>query len=142
MKTTIYIEGLPEDARKIREAVFIKEQGFQKEFDEVDSKAAHIVIYDDEIPMGTCRVFWNDEMDSYIIGRVAVMKEYRGRKLGTKLLQEAEKYVMKERGKKLSLHAQCRVKAFYEAQGYQAYGRPEDDEGCPHIWMEKTVYFE
>ncbi len=38
----------------------------------------------------------------------------------------------------MKLHAQCRVKNFYEKSGYQAYGEIDEDEGCPHIWMRKS----
>ena len=49
---------LPEDAYKIREDVFIKEQGFVNELDEIDNIATHIVLYIDNEPVGTCRVFF------------------------------------------------------------------------------------
>lgn len=39
----------------------------------------------------------------------------------------------------MSLHAQCRVKSFYEKLGYTEFGEIDDDEGCPHIWMNKQI---
>ena len=35
--------------------------------------------------------------------------------------------------------AQIRVQKFYEKNGYTPVGEPCDDEGCPHIWMEKLL---
>lgn len=51
-------EDLPEDAARIRTEVFIEEQGFSGEFDEIDRTAAvHLVLYEKGIPAGVCRIF-------------------------------------------------------------------------------------
>ena len=71
-------DKLPEDARRIREEVFVKEQGFTIEFDDKDSISRHMVLYAHGIPAGTCRVFWDNQQKSYVIGRVAVRKIFRG----------------------------------------------------------------
>lgn len=139
MKITVY-RSFPKDAWKIRKAVFIDEQGFYDEFDEVDEHAIHIVMYDEkEMPAATCRVFWNDKMDSYILGRLAVVKEYRGQHLGSIMLKEAEKYVREAGKKQLALHAQCRAAEFYKKSGFVEFGDVELEEGCPHVWMKKYV---
>ena len=52
MKFRIYTAGLPEEAKKIRLEVFVKEQGFEEEFDSVDDTAAHIVLFDGKLPSG------------------------------------------------------------------------------------------
>lgn len=39
---------LPEDAAYIRKRVFVEEQGFSDEFDDTDTIAAHIVLYNEE----------------------------------------------------------------------------------------------
>lgn len=127
-------------ARKIRESVFMVEQGFQREFDDIDQEAIHLVAYtDQDEAVATCRVFADKEQGAYILGRLAVLKTYRGRGVGTVLLAEAENLVRKRRGKMISLHSQCRVQAFYASVGYFAHGLVEDDEGCPHIWMRKHL---
>ncbi len=137
MEIVIY-EEIPDCAKEVRQKVFIEEQGFQKEFDDVDAAAVHIVLfYEDKKPAATCRIFWDFNMDSHILGRLAVMKEYRGRNLGSLMVQEAERYVKKIGGKCLALHAQCRAAAFYEKLGFVTFGEIEDDEGCPHVWMKK-----
>ncbi len=96
MGALIY-EGIPDCAKEIRKQVFVDEQGFQNEFDKIDDTAAHIVLLDkDKTPVATCRVFWDAEMDSYILGRLAVMKEYRGKNIGSDMVREAEQYVQKK----------------------------------------------
>ena len=49
------------------------------------------MLYVDGIPTGTCRVFWDDQQQSYVIGRGAVRKAFKGNHYGTVLLKEAEK---------------------------------------------------
>ena len=130
---------LPQEAILIRQEVFVEEQGFEVEFDEVDSITRHIVLFEDGIPIGTCRVYWNEIKASYVLGRVAVRKNFRGRAFGRRLLQEAEHLVHSLQGTTLCLAAQVRVKAFYEKQGYSAAGAEFLDEECPHVWMYKTL---
>ena len=66
---------LPEEAIKIRNEVFVKEQGFVEEFDEIDGIAKHIVLYEKEHPISTCRIYFNSEKQSFVIGRIAVSHE-------------------------------------------------------------------
>ena len=74
MKAVIY-ENIPDCAREIRKKVFTDEQGFQNEFDETDITATHIVLFDqNDLPIATCRVFWDAAIDSYILGRLAVIR--------------------------------------------------------------------
>ena len=130
---------LPEEACYIRETVFVQEQGFTDEFDKIDVTAAHLVLFVREEPAAGCRVFWDEDMAQFILGRVAVLQQYRGNGLGAAILQAAEAYTREQGGKELHLHAQCRITAFYEACGYDQYGEIEDDQGCPHIWMRKSL---
>ena len=92
MKFRIYTAGLPEEAKKIRLEVFVKEQGFEEEFDSVDDTAAHIVLFDGKTPVGVCRVFKDSGSGKTVIGRVAVKKELRGKGLGTRIIEAAEEY--------------------------------------------------
>ena len=139
MEEVVY-KSIPDYAIKIRKRVFEEEQGFQNEFDEKDNISAHIVLFDKgKVPIATCRVFWDAEKDSYILGRLAVVKEYRGKNIGSVVVGEAEQYVSEKGGKCIALHAQCRASAFYAKLGYTEFGSIEDDEGCPHIWMRKYI---
>ena len=140
MDAEIY-EQIPDCAREIRHRVFVEEQGFREEFDDVDHRAAHIVLYDQEkTPVGTCRIFWDEAMDCHVLGRLAVVKEYRGRQAGAAIMEEAEQYVRRLGGSSIVLHAPCRAAAFYQKCGYTEFGEIADDQGCHHIWMRK--YFQ
>lgn len=134
MNTKIFTT-LPQDAKNIRIKVFMKEQGFENEFDEIDNLCHHIVAFDEGKPIGTCRFF--KENNHYTIGRVAVLKEYRNQHIGNLLLKSAEKEIKKLNGDLIVVHAQVRVSPFYEKQGYIQFGQIDDDEGVPHKWMKK-----
>ncbi|MCM1541121.1 MAG: GNAT family N-acetyltransferase [Blautia sp.] len=139
MKAVIY-DRIPDCAREIRRKVFTEEQGFQNEFDETDLTATHIVLYDQNgLPVATCRVFRDDSGDSYILGRLAVLKEYRGQNIGSRMIREAEQYVRTQKGSCLMLHSQCRASEFYRKSGFTEFGEIGDEEGCPHIWMRKSL---
>lgn len=129
---------LPDEAKYIRETVFIKEQGFKDEFDSIDDNCIHLVMFDDDHPVATCRVFFDENKGSYILGRLAVLPQYRGRNLGADMVQDAQDVVKSMGGSSLMLHAQCRAKSFYEKQGYAPFGDVDYDEDCPHIWMKKV----
>lgn len=132
-------DGIPSDAKMIRTKVFIEEQGFADEYDDVDNTAWHLVAYEDGKPAAVCRFFRDGEKGVYVLGRLAVLPEYRGKKIGALLIREVEERVGAYGGKTVCLHAQCRACEFYEKQGYQKTGAVEPEQGCPHIWMYKKI---
>jgi predicted GNAT family N-acyltransferase len=138
MEIQIY-STLPPQGRWIREEVFVREQGFREEFDSIDSFATHILVLADDSPAGICRVFWDEDRQQFLLGRVAVLSRFRRQGLGEALVTAAEQQVRRMGGASLHLHAQCRITGFYEAVGYTPYGEIEDDQGCPHIWMQKSL---
>ncbi len=130
---------LPDDAMAIRQAVFVDEQGFEVEFDDTDDKAVHLVGYDNGKPAAVCRFFCDDEHSSYMIGRIAVVKELRGKHLGEQMVLAAEKFIKETGGEKASLSAQLRASGFYEKLGYTKSGSEYYDEYCPHVLMSKEL---
>lgn len=131
--------SLPMEAAQIRKRVFMEEQGFMDEFDEIDARAKHLVLFDEETPVATCRFFQSDMPNEYVIGRLAVIKEKRGRQLGSLLMKKVEEEAAGMHATRLVLHAQVRAMPFYEQQGYRAFGEEDLDEDCPHIWMYKNL---
>lgn len=75
----------------------------------------------------------------YIIGRVAVVKGFRGKNIGAHILRDAAREIKSIGGTHIRLAAQVQAKGFYETLGYEAYGHEFDDEGCSHIWMAKLL---
>ena len=128
---------LPDQAKRVRVAVFMQEQGFLDEFDALDEIATHFVAFDGEDAVATCRTWLSD--DGYHFGRLAVLKSHRGQGLGALMLHEAEVYVRNIGGGSITLHAQCRAEQFYRKSGYSPYGEIDYDEGVEHIHMRKIL---
>ncbi len=123
----------------IREKVFVEEQGFTEEFDSVDSVAVHILAYDGDSAIGTCRLFPAEETGACILGRLAVIAEYRSKGIGRYIISEAEKSARDSGAHMIKLHSQYRAKDFYEKCGYTSFGEIDYEEDCPHIWMKKII---
>jgi predicted GNAT family N-acyltransferase len=132
--------GLPPDAKMIREKVFVEEQGYHNEFTGDDGPCWCLVLYFNGAPIATGRIMEIDP-ETYRIGRLAVLKEYRNKKIGTYVLKFLEVKIKTLGGRKAILHAQLDKKAFYEKSGYRLSpdGEVDYDEGHPHIMMEKVI---
>lgn len=133
-----YEGSVPAEAGIIRQTIFINEQGFSYEFDDIDNISTHILLFCDGIPAATGRLF-KDNTGEWHIGRIAVKKEYRGMKFGAEVMKRLEEKAKEKSAKKLILSAQCRARKFYEKCGYTAYGDVYLDEFCEHIGMMKNI---
>lgn len=127
---------LPIGAVLVRRDVFIKEQGFVYEYDEIDDFATHCVIYINSKPVATGRLFYQNE---FHIGRVAVLKDYRNLNLGSKIMLTLETEAKKLGGSYIGLSAQLRASSFYKKIGYNPIGEPYYDEHVLHIKMIKEI---
>lgn len=137
MKIILKTEQNKRDWILIRTEVFIKEQGFKNEFDEIDNSAVHLTVYADGEPAGCGRVF--EENGYFVIGRIAVRKQFRNLGLGKVVMDGLEKIAMEKGAKKIRLTAQIRAKGFYKRLGYREFGEPCMDEHVEHIKMEKEI---
>lgn len=137
-----------EDAFKVREIVFMEEQGFKNEFENADSdpRMIHITAYADGELAGCARIFpsvmesgLETEDGLWIFGRLAVLPEFRERGLGSRILKEAEAIAIENGASGIALHAQCNAQYFYNKNGYDAFGPIEFDEHVEHQWMRKSL---
>ena len=133
------LDHITEEIKQIRIDVFMKEQGFEDEFDEIDETAKLVLLSIDGKAAGTCRYFPSDTVGDAHIGRMAVRKLYRGQHLGTKIMMAAENAIRRDGFKTCSLSAQVQAQPFYESLGYVVEGDTYLDEGCPHILMRKEL---
>ncbi|MBE6879492.1 MAG: GNAT family N-acetyltransferase [Ruminococcaceae bacterium] len=124
-------------AGKIREDIFLLEQGFSVEYDDIDKEAYHVIVFDGEKPIATSRFYGAD--NPVHIGRVAVIKEYRNKGIGVYLMKQTETFAKEKGALSVTLGAQIRASTFYRKCGYKEYGEEYMDEFCPHINMLKTL---
>ncbi|WP_220184198.1 GNAT family N-acetyltransferase [Thermoactinomyces mirandus] len=124
----------------IRTKVFVEEQNVPKdlEIDEWEEKSTHFLAWENELPIGTCRLRFVDPFTAKA-ERVAVLKEKRKTGAGKLLMQTLENVARQKGARKILLYAQVRVIPFYKKLGYEPFGTPFDDAGIPHMKMEKSL---
>ena len=120
-------------AMKLREEIFIKEQNvsLELEFDGDDEKCRHVLMYYKTDPIGVMRLY---SLGSDIVKfqRVGVLSQYRGLKLGEKMMKFVMDELINTGVKTFKLSAQVRVIGFYEKFGFKAYGDVHIDAGIEH----------
>jgi predicted GNAT family N-acyltransferase len=127
-----------EKALAIRKRVFVEEQGVPEEIemDRHDKRAFHFLAFASGKAVGTARVVMH--RGTAKIGRMAVLKCYRGRGIGTKLLKRAIVKAKQQNAKMIYLHAQVPVVGFYEAMAFRCVGSVFQEAGIPHRKMVLT----
>ena len=106
--------------RTVREQVFIVEQNVpvEEEWDALDARSRHVIARDiDERPIGTGRL-----TPDRLIGRMAVLAEWRGRGVGEAVLKALLDQARALGYPKIEVHAQTHAIPFYEKFGFEAYG--------------------
>ena len=127
-------------AKIVRQTVFVDEQGFTDEFDDIDDIAYHVVLFDKDKPVATGRCFTDEKHPkSYHIGRVAVLKEYRNKHLGDMIIKNLEDYIKSTGADTIELSSQYQVKPFYARHGYIEEGEEYLDQFWPHKKMVKKL---
>ena len=128
------------DCLKIREEVFINEQGVpeEEELDDLDNLSFHAIAYLDSVPLATGRLI-NISTDNMTIGRMAVLKKYRKSGYGKKVLRFLELHAVRSGAKLITLHAQLDAKDFYINSGYKEKGNIFLEANIPHIEMYKIL---
>jgi predicted GNAT family N-acyltransferase len=126
-------------ALDLRVEVFCGEQGVpvDAERDDRDADAVHVVAVAGDDVVGTCRVLLDG--DAARIGRMAVAARWRRRRVGARLLAEAERLAAAQGATRAELHAQTAAEAFYAGNGYRSAGRTFLEEGIEHVTMAKTL---
>ncbi len=118
----------------MRREVFIEEQKVPEdlEWDEADESAFHVLATSREgKAIGTGRL-----KSGCLVGRMAVVKEWRGRGVGGAILQALIEIARRERCREIRLHAQTHALDFYRRYGFTAVGDVFDEAGIPHRLME------
>ncbi|MBV6447723.1 GNAT family N-acetyltransferase [Nitrosomonas sp.] len=119
--------------RAIRTIVFIHEQQVPEamEWDEFDAISVHLLACDAAgQPVGTARLLPDGH-----IGRMAVLKEWRGQGFGSAMLRKLLQELTRRHQQKAQLNAQTNAVPFYEKFGFQVLGEEFMEAGIPHVKM-------
>lgn len=125
-----------EAIQKIRDEVFIKEQGISKdiEFDGKDVDSYHVLVSFEDTKIATGRM----QKDGRI-GRISVLKEYRNRGLGTLIMKAFIKEAKKKKYEKVYLDSQITAVSFYEKLGFTISSDVFVKAEIEHITMNKIL---
>ena len=117
----------------IRRDVFVEEQQVpeEEEMDAFDETSVHLLARSgDSGFIGCARI-----MPTGQIGRMAVLREFRGGGVGSLLMTAALKEAKGQSFETVFLHAQCHAEAFYSRFGFVACGDIFDEAGIEHVRM-------
>lgn len=124
-----------EEQYSIRKKVFVQEQGvpISHEQDQYDINCNHVIVYEDNLPVATGRIIIKD--GEYLIGRIAVLKEHRGKKYGDLVVRKLVDFGFRQGAEYVHVHSQTQVMDFYKTIGFIAYGKPYLEANIEHVSM-------
>ncbi len=125
------------DVRYIRETVFVEEYNinYEEEFDDLDTTAMHMLVFDGYTPIGTGRVMLDGE--KAVIGRLAVLKDFRREGIGDLIVRLLIRKAFDSGAKTQSLHAMTYCVDFYKKVGFEVISDEYLEVGIPHVTMER-----
>jgi|SRR5688572_11601069 predicted GNAT family N-acyltransferase len=123
-------------AAPIRMVVFVEEQRVppELEMDERDAGCVHAVAFDGARAVGTGRLLPDGH-----IGRMAVLKEFRGKGVGGEMLEALVEAARRRGDREIVLSAQIRAVDFYLAHGFAGFGPVYEEAGIPHQDMRRAL---
>ncbi|MGH8765821.1 MAG: GNAT family N-acetyltransferase [Burkholderiales bacterium] len=124
-------------AAPIRMQVFVEEQRVPAdiELDEHDAQSIHAIAYDARGgAIATGRLL----LDGHI-GRMAVLKQWRGRGVGGSLLEKLIDRARQRGDGVVVLSAQTHALAFYRSHGFVEEGEAYAEAGIMHQQMRRTL---
>ena len=131
---TVKIKDNQKDAYSVRLAVFVAEQKFENEFDDIDNICEYVTLYDGDKCIATGRLFPDPKgtENTFVFGRIAVLKPYRGGHVGMSVIAALETAAKLKGGEKAILLAKGSAVGFYEKCGFiKSEARTVYSEGRP-----------
>ena len=124
---------------QIRVSVFMAEQNVDPliEVDDEDKTCDHYIVKEADTILATCRVLHHDSI--WHLGRIAVLKEFRKKQYGTKLIEHIILLAKQNNITTLELGAQVHAIPFYESLGFQSVGDIFIEANIQHKMMEMRL---
>jgi ElaA protein len=124
----------------LRQSIFVVEQkSWYLDADGLDNCSLHLLIKLNDLLLGYLRLLPPKiKYDTPSIGRIAILENYRGNKIGSRLVKEGiQKSLETFSTHSLTISAQEYLIKFYEDHGFKVFGEVYDEDGIPHIQMVK-----
>lgn len=122
--------------RSIRSTVFVEEQQVpvELEWDGQDNDCIHLLTEADKHYVATARL-----LDTGQIGRMAVLKEFRRKGIGSAMLETLLQIARTKNLDSVFLNAQIDATDFYNGFGFYEQGKLFNDAGIMHRRMRKEL---
>jgi putative N-acetyltransferase (TIGR04045 family) len=129
-----------EQAFRVRNEVFVKEQGLfeSSDLDEFDSDAVHIIAECEKKVVGTVRVY-QEGPGLWMGGRLAVLKQYRTGNVGSVLVKEAMRSVKSKGARCFLAFIQSKNVRYFKRLGWKPVGPMLPHHGVLHQKMEANL---
>ena len=125
---------------QLRAEVFIVEQNcVYQDIDGKDTKALHLLGKCDGKIVAYARLFKSgDYFENASIGRVVIGADYRDKKWGHEMMQQAIKGIETHFNEnKITISAQLYLQKFYESHGFVQTSEMYLEDDIPHIQMKR-----
>jgi predicted GNAT family N-acyltransferase len=120
-------------SNSIRTKVFVEEQHVDPELEYENEEDCHFyLLYYKKKPIATAR--WRETSEGIKLERFAMLKEYRNKGLGAKLLDEVMKDVI-SLNMKIYLHSQVSAVNYYKRAGFIEEGKRFWEANIEHVKM-------
>ena len=123
---------------KLRSDVFVVEQNcVYSDMDNKDEDSFHCIISFNSKIIGYARILPSGLNYTYpSIGRVIIHSDFRGEKLGYKLMNSCMDFVIQKfNSQKIVISAQSHLSHFYANLGFNIEGEQYLEDGIPHVKM-------
>jgi len=108
------------------------------EMDADDSHAFHAIAILDGVAIGCGRMLEHG-VGEVKIGRMAVLREFRNKRVGAQILRFLIERARTRGFRKAILHAQLTAEGFYLREGFKPAGGVFDEAGIAHRLMERDL---
>ena len=108
----------------LSEALSVREAVFSRGLDALDQEAQNAVIYEDESPVASGRLWWRD--GSFWIGDLGVLSSHRGKKLGDLTLRLLLFKAQSHYAREVRLRAPAETAGFFSRLGFREVSRDGD----------------
>ena len=116
--------------------MFVEEQGVPREIelDEFDERCLHALALEEGRAIGTGRLLPDGH-----IGRMAVLEGWRGRGVGSRILESLIGAARARGDRQVLLSAQVHAAEFYRQHGFEPMGEIYEEAGIPHRAMRRSL---
>lgn len=139
MEVRICTQEDMKSAHALRHAVFVQELNVDEslEMDDKDSVSTHAICIYDGQPIGTGRMYLKD--GSARVGRVCVLKKYRGKGAGRRICNLLISNAKKQKCGYVEVDAKMQAEGFYLKLGFVPVGESFIEAGIRHIQMVRRL---